>query len=314
MTDVGDRQQAAATNGRAAAARKAKAAAATTPPRASRSSRAWRPSAAGPGMYIGSTDSAASTTSCGRSSTTRSTRRWPATRRRSSSRSTTDGKVTVEDDGRGVPVGRHSTGKDALEVVHTVLHAGGKFGGGGYKVSGGLHGVGVSRRQRAVVVAARRDRARRRRLVARSTSAASRRRRSRRSARRARGVAPRRSFQRRRRRCSRRIEYSFDTIAQRLRESAYLTKGVWITLRDERIDRERSFYFEGGLVSFVRHLNRNKEDAPPPPDLLRAQGRHDDHRGRAPVQRLVHGERPRLREQHQHRRRRHPHHRLPRAR
>ena len=54
-------------------------------------------------------------------------------------------------------------------------------------------------------------------------------------------------------------EYSFDTIAQRIRESAYLTKGVWITLRDERVDRERSFYFEGGLVSFVRHLNRNKE-------------------------------------------------------
>ena len=54
-------------------------------------------------------------------------------------------------------------------------------------------------------------------------------------------------------------EYSFETISQRIRQSAYLTKGVWITLVDERSDRERSFYFEGGIQSFVRHLNRNKE-------------------------------------------------------
>ena len=65
-------------------------------------------------------------------------------------------------------------------------------------------------------------------------------------------------------------DYSFEVISQRLRESAYLTKGVWITLIDERNDRERSFYFEGGLQSFVRHLNRNKEALHTKPDLRRA--------------------------------------------
>jgi DNA gyrase subunit B len=168
-----------------------------------------------------------------------------------------DGTVTVRDDGRGVPVGKHSTGKDALEVVHTVLHAGGKFGGGGYKVSGGLHGVGVSvvnALSEWLHVESARDggvwmqeyvrgkpKAPVRKLGAQGTR---------------RGTltsfrADPEMFET--------TEYSFDAISQRLRESAYLTKGVWITLVDERIDRERSFYFEGGLVSFVRHLNRHKE-------------------------------------------------------
>ena len=168
-----------------------------------------------------------------------------------------DGMIEVIDDGRGVPVGKHSTGKDALEVVHTVLHAGGKFGGGGYKVSGGLHGVGVSvvnalsswlrveTSRDGSVFAQEYVRGKPKGPVAK--------------------VGPQGD-----RRGTRTIfqadpemfettDYSFDTISQRLRESAYLTKGVWITLIDERVDRERSFYFEGGLQSFVRHLNRNKE-------------------------------------------------------
>jgi DNA gyrase subunit B len=168
-----------------------------------------------------------------------------------------DGTVVVQDDGRGVPVGKHSTGKDALEVVHTVLHAGGKFGGGGYKVSGGLHGVGVSvvnALSEWLRVESARDgsvwmqeyeRGKPRKPVAKIGPQGDRR-------------GTRTSF-RADPEMFETTEYSFETISQRLRESAYLTKGVWITLRDERLDRERSFYFEGGLQSFVRHLNRNKE-------------------------------------------------------
>ena len=168
-----------------------------------------------------------------------------------------DGTVSVQDDGRGVPVGRHATGKDALEVVHTVLHAGGKFGGGGYKVSGGLHGVGVSV-VNALSEWLRVETARDGSIWAQEyvrgkpTTPVTK-------------VGP--QGHRRGTRTSFRADhemfestdYSFETITQRLRESAYLNKGLWIRLSDERADRERSFYFEGGLVSFVRHLNRNKE-------------------------------------------------------
>jgi DNA gyrase subunit B len=168
-----------------------------------------------------------------------------------------DGTVEVIDDGRGIPVGKHATGKDALEVVHTVLHAGGKFGGGGYKVSGGLHGVGVS------VVNALSDSLRVE--TARDGHIWAQEYRRGKPATPVTKVGPQGT-----RRGTKTtfhpdpemfetIDFSFDMVSQRLRESAYLTKRVWITLIDERADRERSFYFEGGLQSFVRHLNRNKE-------------------------------------------------------
>ena len=168
-----------------------------------------------------------------------------------------DGSLRVTDDGRGVPVGRHPSGKDALEIVHTGLHAGAKFGGGGYKVSGGLHGVGVSV-VNALSEWLRVETARDGYVWAQEYS---------------RGVPtmPVRkvgpqgdrkgttTFFKADPQVFETVEFSFDTIAQRLRESAYLNKGLWIRLLDDRADRERSFYFEGGLVSFVRHLNKNKE-------------------------------------------------------
>jgi DNA gyrase subunit B len=168
-----------------------------------------------------------------------------------------DNSIEVTDDGRGVPVGKHSTGKDALEVVHTVLHAGGKFGGEGYKVSGGLHGVGVSvvnalsvklrveSSRDGFVWAQEYERGKPKMKVTK--------------------VGPANT-----RRGTRTVflpdpevfsvtEYSFETLSNRLRESAYLNKGLWLTLIDDRADREATFYFQGGIVSFVRHLNRKRK-------------------------------------------------------
>ena len=169
-----------------------------------------------------------------------------------------DGSVRNRDNGRGVPVGRHKTGKDALEMVHTVLHAGGKFGGGGYKVSGGLHGVGVSvvnALSAWLNVESERDG----KVWGQGYE-------------RGKPTGPVRELRRSDGHGTTTVfmpdsevfeslDCSFEAISQRLRESAYLNKGVWITLRDERETptREKSFYFEGGLISFVRHLNKDKE-------------------------------------------------------
>ena len=175
----------------------------------------------------------------------------------------TDGTVVVRDDGRGVPVGKHATGKDALEVVHTVLHAGAKFGGGGYKVSGGLHGVGVSV-VNALSEWMRVESARDGSIWAQEYSRGK-----------PSGPVKKVGPQGTRRgtltmfradpEMFESTEYSFETISQRLRQSAYLNKGIWITFHDERNERERSFYFEGGIQSFVRHINRNKETLHPRP-------------------------------------------------
>jgi DNA gyrase subunit B len=169
-----------------------------------------------------------------------------------------DGSVVNRDNGRGVPVGKQKqTGKDALEVVHTVLHAGGKFGGGGYKVSGGLHGVGVSvvnALSEWMRVESARDGGVWAQEYARGKPLGPVKKIGPQGDRRGTTTAFRADpdmFET--------TEYSFETISQRIRQSAYLTKGVWISLVDERSDRERSFYFEGGIQSFVRHLNRNKE-------------------------------------------------------
>jgi DNA gyrase subunit B len=186
-----------------------------------------------------------------------------------------DGSVEVVDDGRGIPVGKHASGKDALEVVHTVLHAGGKFGGGGYKVSGGLHGVGVSvvnALSSSMRVEVLREKKRYLQEYRNGGAPTGRVRLSGGQAEANKGLDPAwdrrhgtRTFFTPDATIFETLDYSWDTIATRLRESAYLNKGVWIRLSDERVDREKNFYFEGGVTSFVRHLNRRRDVLNPKP-------------------------------------------------
>ncbi len=181
-----------------------------------------------------------------------------------------DDQVTVKDNGRGIPVDKQvQTGKSALEVVHTILHAGGKFGGRGYKVSGGLHGVGVS------VVNALSDHLRVE--VHRDNKVYVQ------EYERGKPLGPVRAMSRNEETPPQLawkprdkltgtittfhpdpqvfpvIQWDAQIVSQWLRETAYLNKGLWLSLTDERNATEESFYFDGGIVSFVRHLNKAHE-------------------------------------------------------
>ncbi|MDU4961323.1 MAG: DNA topoisomerase (ATP-hydrolyzing) subunit B [Sporomusaceae bacterium] len=173
-----------------------------------------------------------------------------------------DNSITVVDNGRGVPVGMHETGKPALEVVMTVLHAGGKFGGEGYKVSGGLHGVGVSVvnalsqwlevkvKREGKIYFMRFERghtAQPMQIIGETDETGT-------------TVTFKPDAE-----IFEELEYHFDILKQRLRELAFLNKGIIITLTDERNGEDRKFHYEGGIVSFVKHLNENKDILHPEP-------------------------------------------------
>ena len=171
----------------------------------------------------------------------------------------TDSSVTVQDDGRGIPVDMHpQMKKSALEVVMTTLHAGGKFGGGGYKVSGGLHGVGVSAVNALsewCEVEVKRDgkihRQRYERGYPQGPVKSSGKVKDEDS-------GTKTTFKFDPEIFKDNSDYRFDTLAQRFREMAFVTRGTTIHFKDERSNRELTFYFEGGINSFVRYLNRNR--------------------------------------------------------
>ena len=181
-----------------------------------------------------------------------------------------DGSVSIEDNGRGIPVGPHPSKKDAngkpmetVDVVMTVIGAGGKFGGGGYKVSGGLHGVGVSAVNALsewMTTEIKRDGKLWQQNYKRGVPQ---------------GVikvvgkvakeetGTKQTYKFDKQIFVEEMDYRFDTLVQRFREMAFVTRGVTIRFVDERNDREMTFYFEGGITSFVRYLNRNRENLHP---------------------------------------------------
>lgn len=191
-----------------------------------------------------------------------------------------DNSITVIDDGRGMPVGMHpKMQRPTVEVIMTVLHAGGKFGGSGYKVSGGLHGVGasvVNALSELCEVEVKRE-----------------------------GHIWKQVYNRGKviteleiigdtddqgtkihfkpdSQIFEELEYDYDTLAQRLRELAFLNKGIRISLIDERFDKEEIFHYEGGIKSFVEYLNRNKETVHKEPIYI--EGNRDDYSAEIAIQ------------------------------
>lgn len=170
-----------------------------------------------------------------------------------------DNSITVIDDGRGMPVGIHpKMGRPTVEVIMTVLHAGGKFGGGGYKVSGGLHGVGASvvnaLSELCEVIVTREGyvwkQSYKRGAVLTDLEKIGE----------AEGSGTKVHFKPDAE-IFEETEYDFEILSQRLRELAFLNKGINIILIDEREEeiKEESYHYEGGIKSFVSYLNRNKE-------------------------------------------------------
>ncbi len=178
-----------------------------------------------------------------------------------------DNWVTVSDNGRGIPVDKHkTTGKSALETIMTVLHAGGKFGGGAYKVSGGLHGVGasvVNALARKMYVEVRRDgkvfRQEYERGIPKGALKSTPDTKQQHTGTTTGFLADDEIFDT--------LDYEYETLLQRFREMAYLTKGIWIRFDDKRAGRERemNFCFEGGVASFVRHVNKGRNTLSPRP-------------------------------------------------
>ena len=185
-----------------------------------------------------------------------------------------DNSITVIDNGRGIPVGiNHKANKPAVEVVFTVLHAGGKFGGGGYKVSGGLHGVGASvvnalsewlevkihkdgklyqqRYERGKVMYPLKE------IGTTDHNGTE-----------VRFLPDKEIFEE--------TEFDYNTLRQRLREMAFLTKGIKIVLRDNRLEEPkiRTFHYEGGIKEYVEYLNKSKENLYN--DIIYCEGQRGD--------------------------------------